>query len=181
MDATSAAKQLAQRTPDLDWPEVLPQCLYNLNVPALPSGSASIELGERFHENMEKHLNGGWVAKEHYYACSAVGEILSDLNVERKSLKTELVLNSNGITGRADIVGKDLTGRDCVVEIKTTQGNFALRPEPHELAQLAFYADMLKFELPRLICLRVNFRLGKVAVFIADYTRSNIKSMLQAA
>ena len=180
MKATLAAKDISLRTPELVWPEVLPQRLYDLSVPKLPTGRP-IELGEDFHGNLEKHLGGSWISKEHYYACSAVGEILDDLNIQRKSLRTEQVLKSDAISGRADIVGKDRFGRDCVVEIKTTLGNFALAPQSCEFAQMAIYADLLGFEIPRLICIRVNLRLGKAAVFYADFRTSEIRCMLNAA
>lgn len=178
---TAAAKMLVEQGNSvLGWPGQLPQAVYNFKVPQLPSGQP-LDLGEEFHRCLERHLSGQWVAKEHYYSCSGVAEILSDLGLQKKSLRMELPLRRGSLSGVADLVGLDSADRQCVVEIKTTQGLYALAPQPWELAQLAMYADILEFNHPRLICLRVNFRLGRVSVFFADFHTSVIQDMVKAA
>lgn len=164
MNATSAAKHLSSKNSDLKWPGLLPQCIYDLDVPQLPSGPP-ILVGKDFHANLERHLAGKWVSKDHYYTCSAVAEILRDLGLERKSLKTEVPLQRGSLTGQADLVGVDAKGKTWVVEIKTTQGCFALAPSSTELCQLALYAHLLDLKEPTLACIRVNLRLGKAGVY----------------
>ena len=167
MDVTSAAKALAQNTSDLTWPEVLPQRLYNLCVPNLPTGSP-LQLGEDFHAHLNKHLSGEWVPKDHYYSCSGVAEILADLGLERKSLKSEIPVKKGQLTGQADLVGVDSSGQPWVIEIKTTQRKHVLAPNSTELYQLALYAELLGYKNPTLACLRINFSNAKVGVFYAE-------------
>lgn len=180
MNVTSAAKSIANANPGLSWPGMLPLAVYTLNVPQLPTGAA-MELGEDFHANFDRHMNGEWVCKNHYYTCAAIVEILGDLGIARKSLRTEVPLSAAGMTGRADIVGCDSNGQSWVVDIKTTQGKFALAPSPVELCQLALYADLLGLRFPVLACLRINLRLGKISVFHISETEHLIQVVKESA
>lgn len=181
MRVTAAAKKIEELEEfGHQWPDSLPQCIYRLRVPQLPSGEP-MTLGEEFHLNLERHLNGEWIAKEFYYSANSVGEILRDLGFLLKDLKSEIPLLKGKLSGIADLAGQDSEGRNCVVEIKTTQGRFVMSPQRWELAQMAMYAEMLDLERPRLVCIRLNFRFGIASVFSADFETETIRAMVKAA
>ncbi|WP_146209250.1 type I restriction enzyme HsdR N-terminal domain-containing protein [Coraliomargarita sinensis] len=177
MNVTAAAKLLSEQADlDLQWPETLPQAIYAINVPDVPSGDP-LELGEDFHACLEAHLGGRWVSKDHYYSCSAVAEILRDLGLETKNFSTEVPVKRGHLVGKADIVAQDTEKKPWVVEIKTTQGRYALAPSTAEFCQLALYAGLMDKPDANLACIRINFKIGKVSVFIAQEKTAVLKIM----
>lgn len=166
MNVTTAARLLAEKQLELaTWPSLLPQHVYNLEVPRIASGR-SLDLGEQLHAKLHQFWGGTWIDPDYYYTCAAIEDVLIDLGLDRGNLKTELPVSGNGLNGQVDICGSLSDGRSAVIEIKSTQGEYALPPSSRELCQLALYSSLLKYDAPTLICLRVNFRLRKVSAFV---------------
>ena len=123
----------------------------------------SIESGERFHRAFSRFTEGLRVSPVHHAVCLATRGLLADEEVVK--FKSEVPVRGFGLSGQVDIVGKLDSGRPVLVELKTTLGEFALKPRPAEVIQLGTYAAMLELKNPLLIWLRVSLKSRCISAF----------------
>lgn len=95
----------------------------------------------------------------------------------RSSLQPELYVSKKGCCGRIDVHGHLADGRVCIVEIKSTLGNYLIRPTPVEVIQMACYAFLAGAKSPRLACLRISLPTRRLGVFSMDVSSSMMQQI----
>lgn len=125
--------------------------------------------GERFHQAFSHYVAGIWVARVHHTACSAIEGVLADHDVAE--IQSEVPVQGFGLRGQVDVVGTLDSGQPVVAELKTTLGEYALKPRPAEVIQLATYAAMLGHQNPLLLWLRVSLNSRCISVFRMDESK----------
>lgn len=126
----------------------------------------SLRSGERFHQHFSRFTKGLWVPSVHYTACLAIEATLVERRVAE--IESEVPVQGFGLRGQVDVVGKLDNGRPVVVELKTTLGEYALKPRPAEVIQLGTYASLLRLEDPLLLWLRISLKSRCISVFSMD-------------
>ena len=163
MKVTDFSKKLASTEPEwAQWPSEFPDETIRFRERGKFFGDA-IDSGERFHRAFSRFTEGLWVSPVHHAACLAIQGVLADEEVVE--FESEVPVKGYGLRGQVDIVGELESGRPVVVELKTTLGDFALKPRPAEVIQLGTYAAMLGLQDPLLIWLRISLKSHCISAF----------------
>jgi len=122
--------------------------------------------GERFHCAFSQYTAGLWVPPVYYEACLSVEGALAGEKVAE--IQSEVPVQGFGLAGQVDVAGTLESGRPVVAELKTTLGEYALKPKPAEVIQLGTYATMFRHEDPLLLWLRVSLKSRCISLFKMD-------------
>lgn len=163
MNVTEYSQRLADAHPEVKWPCVGADLVFDFEATKMPRGS-SLMLGSLVHDYLPAFIEGDYVPEAYADTCAVIYDILYQMGMDE--VESEEVVNGVGLSGRIDMHGIDVRGRHWVVEVKCSQGLYLPPPSRREIFQMVSYAKLLDQTIPPgLICLRVNLRTRKVGVY----------------
>ena len=175
MRVTYFSKKLAAMEPEwAQWDSEFPDQTVNFRERGRFYGDP-IASGKLFHRAFCLFTEGTWVPPVHHAACLAIEAVLADQGIFE--IQSEVPVQGFGLTGQVDIKGTLNSGRPVVVELKTTLGEYALKPKPAEVIQLGTYAAMLRHEDPLMLWLRVSLKSHCISVFAMDESESLVDAI----
>jgi hypothetical protein len=166
MQVRNLAQQIEQTAPDwAHWPTEIPTSSYRYQAPAL-NHEGAMQAGQQLHEAFCNYTSGKWITPALYTPCLIIENALADIGVHK--IHSEQPLRQGSLCGQVDLHGTLKNNRPVVIELKATLGEFATKPRPSELIQLATYAHLLGHQNPLLVCLRVALRQQRVNAFCLE-------------
>jgi hypothetical protein len=175
MQVRNLAQQIEQTAPNwAHWPTDIPSASYHYQAPTLHYASA-MDAGQRLHEAFCNYTSGTWITPALYYPCQMIENALADIGVHK--IHSEQPLRQGSLCGQVDLHGTLKNHRPVVIEIKVTLGEFATKPRPSELIQLAAYAHLLEHHNPLLVCLRVALIPQRINAFCLEESSAIIDQL----